>query len=49
MQSLENIINQAWEDRSMLTQKPVQEAIRQVVGSHLIKARLHAIRNQTIV
>ncbi len=31
MQSLENIINQAWEDRSMLTQKPVQEAIRQVV------------------
>jgi len=32
MQSLKNIIEQAWEDRSMLTQKPVQEAIQHVVG-----------------
>lgn len=31
MQSIESIINQAWEDRSMLSQKPVQEAIQQVV------------------
>ena len=31
MQSLEILINQAWEDRSMLSQKPVQEAIHHVV------------------
>ncbi|MBI1225202.1 MAG: 2,3,4,5-tetrahydropyridine-2,6-dicarboxylate N-succinyltransferase [Bacteroidetes bacterium] len=30
--NLENIINSAWEDRSMLNDKPVQEAIRQVVN-----------------
>ena len=29
---LEQIINTAWEDRSMLTDKTVQEAIRQVVS-----------------
>ncbi len=32
MQTLAHIINQAWEDRSMLSQKPVQEAIHHVVG-----------------
>jgi 2,3,4,5-tetrahydropyridine-2,6-dicarboxylate N-succinyltransferase len=31
MQSLATLINQAWEDRSMLSQKPVQEAIHQIV------------------
>lgn len=32
MNQLEQIINSAWEDRSMLNDKPVQEAIRQVVS-----------------
>ncbi|MAT55950.1 MAG: 2,3,4,5-tetrahydropyridine-2,6-dicarboxylate N-succinyltransferase [Saprospirales bacterium] len=32
MQDLENLINQAWEDRSMLQQKNVQEAILHVIG-----------------
>ena len=31
MQTLEQIINQAWEDRSMLQQKDVQEAINHIV------------------
>lgn len=31
MLNLENLITQAWEDRSMLLQKDVQEAIRQVI------------------
>lgn len=30
--NLENIINSAWEDRSLLQDKPTQEAIRQVVA-----------------
>lgn len=31
MHSLQTTINQAWEDRTMLTQKPVQDAIREVI------------------